>query len=202
MKRHGQLMTAIAEPANLRLAFWKAAKSKRDRADCRAFQKNLDDTVASLRSELLSGTVEVGDCHTFTIQDPHLRRAPPAAGHGGRPVQILHAERPERVLPIRHKFLLHRQHPMPAQKAVHLGFRLADILDRYHKQFQLHFVSIPRAFAEEFPTRYAGFFSNSVVHVTAPQSVSLAAPRLLRCCSVLLMADLGPEQPGNRYCCW
>ena len=73
MKRHGQLMTAIAEPTNLRLAFWKAAKSKRAKVDCRAFQENLDDNVATLRSELLSGTVEVGDYHTFTIHDPKER---------------------------------------------------------------------------------------------------------------------------------
>jgi RNA-directed DNA polymerase len=73
MKRHGQLMTAIAEPANLRLAFWKAAKSKRAKADCRTFQEELDDNVAGLRAELLSGTVAVGAYHTFTIHDPKER---------------------------------------------------------------------------------------------------------------------------------
>ena len=33
----------------------------------------LGENVAPLRSELLSGTVEVGDYHTFTIQDPKER---------------------------------------------------------------------------------------------------------------------------------
>jgi RNA-directed DNA polymerase len=66
-------MDAIAEPSNLRLAFWKAAKSKRAKADCRAFQQKLDENVASLRQELLSGTVAVGDYHTFTIHDPKER---------------------------------------------------------------------------------------------------------------------------------
>jgi len=73
MKRHGHLMEAIAEPANLRLAFWKAAKSKRAKGECRAFQVNLDENVATLRSELLSGAVAVGDYHTFTIHDPKER---------------------------------------------------------------------------------------------------------------------------------
>lgn len=73
MKRHGQLMEAIAEPANLRLAFWKAAKSKRAKADCRAFQDRLDENVASLQAELLSGSVAVGEYHTFTIHDPKER---------------------------------------------------------------------------------------------------------------------------------
>ena len=66
-------MDAIAEPANLWLAFWKAAKSKRAKADCRAFQGRLDKNVASLREELLSGSVVVGDHHTFTIHDPKER---------------------------------------------------------------------------------------------------------------------------------
>jgi hypothetical protein len=66
-------MGAIAEPANLRLAFWKAAKSKRIKADCRAFQEKLDENVATLRAELLSESVAVGEYHTFTIYDPKER---------------------------------------------------------------------------------------------------------------------------------
>jgi RNA-directed DNA polymerase len=66
-------MEAIAEPANLRLAFWKAAKSKRAKADCRAFEDRLEENVVSLRAELLSGSVDVGDYHTFTIHDPKER---------------------------------------------------------------------------------------------------------------------------------
>jgi len=73
MKRYGQLMAAIAEPANLRLAFWKAAKSKRIKADCRSFQEELDKSVTTLRAELLSGFVAVGEYHTFTIYDPKER---------------------------------------------------------------------------------------------------------------------------------
>jgi len=73
MKRHGQLMDAIADPANLRLAFWKAAKSKRAKTDCRAFQEKLDDNLATLRAELLSGRVVIGDYHSFTIYDPKER---------------------------------------------------------------------------------------------------------------------------------
>lgn len=73
MKRHGQLMDAIADPANLRLAFWKSAKSKRTKADCRAFQEKLEENLATLRDELLSGSVVIGEYHTFTIHDPKER---------------------------------------------------------------------------------------------------------------------------------
>jgi hypothetical protein len=34
--------------------------------------------------------------------------------------------------------LLHRQHPMSAQKTIHLGFCLAYILDGDYKHLQLH----------------------------------------------------------------
>ena len=73
MKRHGALLAAIADPGNLRLAFWKASKGKRAKADCRGFQQNLDANLAALRAEVLAGRVRVGDYHYFTIQDPKER---------------------------------------------------------------------------------------------------------------------------------
>ncbi len=73
MKRHGQLIEQIADAENLRLAYWKAAKGKRAKADCRAFQERLTENLATLRTELLDGSVAVGDYHTFTIHDPKER---------------------------------------------------------------------------------------------------------------------------------
>ena len=73
MKRHGQLMDAIADAANLQLAFWKAAKSKRAKADCRAFQEKLDENLATLRGELLGASVVIGEYHSFTFYDPKER---------------------------------------------------------------------------------------------------------------------------------
>ena len=73
MKRHGQLLARIAEPANLRLAFWKAAKGKRAKPDCRAFQHGIDANLAELHGQLLSGHVPVGDYRTFIVHDPKER---------------------------------------------------------------------------------------------------------------------------------
>jgi RNA-directed DNA polymerase len=73
MKRVGQLLEALADPGNLRLAFWKAAKGKRAKADCRYFQENLDTNLAALRAGLLAGQVRVGDYHYFTVHDPKER---------------------------------------------------------------------------------------------------------------------------------
>jgi hypothetical protein len=73
MKRHGQLLERIADPENLRRAFWKASKGKRAKADCRAFRERLDANLAELRGDLLAGTVRVGEYHYFTIHDPKER---------------------------------------------------------------------------------------------------------------------------------
>jgi retron-type reverse transcriptase len=73
MTRVGQLLAAIADPGNLRLAFWKASKGKRAKADCRAFQENLDANLSALRAELLAGRAGVGGYHYFTIHDPKER---------------------------------------------------------------------------------------------------------------------------------
>jgi retron-type reverse transcriptase len=73
MKRHGQLMAKIADAENLRLAFWKAAKGKRGKADCVAFRERLDENLAALRAELLEGDVPVGNYHYFTVHDPKER---------------------------------------------------------------------------------------------------------------------------------
>ena len=73
MKRIGQLMAAIAAPDNLRLAFWKAAKGKRGKADCLAFRERLDENLEELGAELLAGQVPVGDYHYFLVHDPKER---------------------------------------------------------------------------------------------------------------------------------
>jgi len=94
MKRHGALLAAIADPGNLRLAFWKAAKGKRAKADCRGFQQNLDANLAALRAEVLAGRVRVGDYHYFTIHDPKERTicaALPGAGDASRADEPLRA---------------------------------------------------------------------------------------------------------------
>jgi len=73
MKREGQLMPKIADADNLRLAFWKAAKGKRGKADCLAFRERLDENLAALGAELLAGEVPVGEYHYFKVRDPKER---------------------------------------------------------------------------------------------------------------------------------
>ena len=73
MKRAGHLFEAVVEPANLELAFWKASRGKRARADQRAFAANLAEELARLREGLIDGTYPVGDYRRFTVYEPKER---------------------------------------------------------------------------------------------------------------------------------
>lgn len=74
MKRIGNLWASIVEPDNLRLAFWKASKGKRGRADQREFQANLDMELARLREGLIEGCYPIGHYNKFKIFDPKERQ--------------------------------------------------------------------------------------------------------------------------------
>lgn len=74
MKRENNLIWLIADPDNLRLAFWKARKAKEGKMEVVAYRKSLDENLIALRNELLSGKVQVGQYHYFTIYDPKERK--------------------------------------------------------------------------------------------------------------------------------
>ncbi len=74
MKRASNLVDQIADPDNLRLAFWKARKAKEAKMEVAKYRRNLDRNLMSLRHKLLSGEVEVGSYHYFTIYDPKERK--------------------------------------------------------------------------------------------------------------------------------
>src|SRR5271157_5946180 len=68
----------IADLHNLAAAFHAAARGKRGRAEIEVFRAYLDRELATLRTELLNGTVAVGVARSFRIRDPKPRiiRAP------------------------------------------------------------------------------------------------------------------------------
>jgi retron-type reverse transcriptase len=73
MKRVGYLYGQIADPDNLRLAFTKALRGKRDREEVRNFIERLDENLARLRHELLTENVVIGPYHFFQVFDPKER---------------------------------------------------------------------------------------------------------------------------------
>ncbi len=73
MKRAGNLFERIADRDNLRLAFSKAVRGKRDRRDARNFAEHLEANLQAMRQGLLRGNVPVGRFHQFVIHDPKER---------------------------------------------------------------------------------------------------------------------------------
>ncbi len=73
MKRAGDLIDRIADPDNLRLAFWKAGKGKRYTREVETYRKDLDKNLRLLGAQILRGVIEVGDYFYFKIFDPKER---------------------------------------------------------------------------------------------------------------------------------
>lgn len=73
MKRANFLIERIANPDNLRLAFWKASRHKNGKIEVIKYRNSLDKNLLLLRSEILSGDVDVGHYHYFKIYDPKER---------------------------------------------------------------------------------------------------------------------------------
>ncbi len=74
MKRKGYLIEQIAEMKNLELAFYKAQKGKATKAVVQSYRKQLWKNLRFLREEILSGEVEIGGYHYFTVYDPKKRQ--------------------------------------------------------------------------------------------------------------------------------
>lgn len=85
MKRIGGLYPQICDTENIRIAFRKAAKGKRDRPDVVEFQKNFDANIEKIRHGLLEKTPDIGHYSFFRVHDP-------------KPRDICAASFPERIL--------------------------------------------------------------------------------------------------------
>ena len=73
MKRVGKLIEQIADIDNLYVAFIKACRGKQRKTEVLRFRSCFDHNIATLRQEILSGNVDVGHYHFFTIHDPKER---------------------------------------------------------------------------------------------------------------------------------
>jgi len=73
MKRVGNLYDQIADPDNLRLAYYKAKRGKEAKADVIRYAKHLRENIYLLNNQLHFSTVEPGDYHFFTIFEPKER---------------------------------------------------------------------------------------------------------------------------------
>lgn len=73
MKRAGKLWESILDRDNLRMAFLRAVRGKRDRYEARNFAAHLDLELHALAQALREGTIRVGVFNQFVIYDPKER---------------------------------------------------------------------------------------------------------------------------------
>jgi len=73
MKRTGNLFEQIVERDNLRLAFHKALRGKRDRRDAQQFARRLDQNLAEMAAQVTAGTYPLGRSQQFIVHDPKER---------------------------------------------------------------------------------------------------------------------------------
>lgn len=74
MKRANNLLKDIADPDNLRLAFYKAKKGKNYSRQVQAYRNDLETNLCLLRKQILAAGVVVGDYHYFKVYDPKERQ--------------------------------------------------------------------------------------------------------------------------------
>jgi RNA-directed DNA polymerase len=73
VKRTNGLFERICNRDNLALAFWKAARGRRQRAEIRKFSVDLDLRLSEIRDQLRDNSYTFGKYHQFTICDPKRR---------------------------------------------------------------------------------------------------------------------------------
>jgi RNA-directed DNA polymerase len=73
------LIERIADPDNLRLAFWKAKKGKSNAYQVEAYRKNLDHNLVVLREQIITGDISAGKYAYFKIFEPKERQICAAA---------------------------------------------------------------------------------------------------------------------------
>lgn len=73
MLRERCLIHRIADIDNLSLAFVKACRGKQGKHEVAVYRARLEENLSELRSQILSGNVDVGHYTYFTIRDPKER---------------------------------------------------------------------------------------------------------------------------------
>ena len=73
METTGHLYAQICSFENLYMAYRKARKGKRGKAQVADFEFNLEEELLRLRDELASGTWQPSPYHSFTIHEPNRR---------------------------------------------------------------------------------------------------------------------------------
>ncbi|MDP8231486.1 MAG: RNA-directed DNA polymerase [Candidatus Zophobacter franzmannii] len=131
MKRAGNLFDIIAEPDNLRIAFWKASRGKSYKSDVISFQNNLECELKNMRELLNSGSLDVGNYHYFKIYDPKERLICAASF----PERVLHHAIMNVCDPYFERFQIYDSYATRRDKGTHKALDRATILNKRNHYF-------------------------------------------------------------------
>lgn len=126
MRRAGNLYERIADPENLRLAFWKACRGKRDRAEVKQYAARLDENLAKLRKDLLREVVVVGEYRFFSVHDPKDRLICAASF----PERVLHHAVMNVCEPVLERYAIADSYACRKGKGLHAAVRRAQFFAR------------------------------------------------------------------------
>jgi retron-type reverse transcriptase len=125
------LLPLISESENLRHAFINAARGKRDRQEVTDFSARLDENLAALRDELISGDVAVGDYHFFRVYDPKERLICAASFRE----RVLHHAMMNICEPVFERYAIYDTYACRPDKGLHRALTRAQGFARQHSWF-------------------------------------------------------------------
>ncbi len=128
MKTYRNLYPYICNFDNLLLAFHKAAKGKRRKADVAAFEYHLEDNLLALQDELQAQSYAPGGYHSFHIYDPKPRLIS-AAPFGDR---VVHHALCNVIEPIFERRFIHDSYACRRGKGTHQAVDRAQEFARHY----------------------------------------------------------------------
>lgn len=131
MKRAGHLIEKIADLENLQLAYYKAQRGKADKQEVGEYGKRLQTNLQNLQEQILTGEVETGNYHFFTIYDPKQRLIG-AAPFGQR---VLHHALMNVCHPFFEKVQIFDSYATRPEKGTYAALARAKCYNRQHRWF-------------------------------------------------------------------
>ncbi len=128
MKRNDHLYESIMRYDNLRLAFEKARKGKRERPDVIEYARKLEFKIRKLQHELADREPDIGHYRFFTVRDPKIRRICAASF----PERVLHHGVMNICEPVIDAYAIHDSYACRKGKGAQKGIKRAQKFSRGH----------------------------------------------------------------------
>jgi len=131
MKRTGNLINNITDLENFQLAFYKAKKGKESKKEVLQYTKHLDANLKKLQKEIVSGKLNVGNYHFFTIYDPKKREICAASFQE----RVLHHAIMNVCHPVFEKMQIFNSYATRKNKGTYAALQRAEVFQKKNRWF-------------------------------------------------------------------